>query len=187
MLALAAMGRRLTGLPLAIIGCFRPAPHAGDLAGFIRAVETAGARHLVLPPLSAGAVSDLVSDTVAATPGEMLLAEMSGAAGNPLFVTELVGALLQEGAIKIDGGRAEVVDAALPPTLRLTILRVKFDPRSRIRNLMSANLERHRDRRREPKSSASWRGVRRASLAVSANADTVMTPSRRSGWAVARL
>ena len=52
-----------------------------------------------------------------------MLAGISGAAGNPLFVTELLGALAQEGAIKAAGGWAEVAEVTLPPTLRLTILR----------------------------------------------------------------
>src|SRR6185312_9389564 len=46
-----------------------------------------------------------------------------GAAGNPLFVTELLGALAQEQMITISDGRAEVSGLTLPPTLRLTILR----------------------------------------------------------------
>ena len=51
------------------------------------------------------------------------MAGISGAAGNPLFVTELLAALAQEGAIETTGGRAEVAEMTLPPTLRLTILR----------------------------------------------------------------
>ena len=48
-----------------------------------------------------------MAETVAAEPGPGLLARVSGAAGNPLFVTELVGALVQEGAVETAGGRAE--------------------------------------------------------------------------------
>jgi len=40
-----------------------------------------------------------------------------------LFVTELLGALLEDGAIGTAGGLAEVAELTLPPTLRLTILR----------------------------------------------------------------
>ena len=123
LVTLAAMGRRLADLPVGIIGCFRPAPRAAELDGAVRALETAGARHLALSPLGTGAVRDLVSETVAAEPGPGLMAEISGAAGNPLFVTELLAALLQEGAIHVIGERAEAAEATLPPTLRLTILR----------------------------------------------------------------
>ena len=73
--------------------------------------------------LTERAVAELVAEAVAAVPGPGLLAGISGAAGNPLFVTELLGALAQEGAIETAGGRAEVAEVTLPPTLRLTILR----------------------------------------------------------------
>jgi DNA-binding CsgD family transcriptional regulator len=141
LLTLAAMSRRLTDLPAGIIGCFRPAPRAGELDGLVRALETAGARHLALQPLRARAVSDLAAETVAAEPGPGLLGEVAGAAGNPLFVTELLAALLQEGAIRIEGGRAEVTDAILPPTLRLTILRrLSFLPEDTLQVLRIASI-----------------------------------------------
>ena len=64
-----------------------------------------------------------MADTVAAAPGRRLLAGISGAAGNPLFITEMLGALAQEGMIETAAGQAEVARVTLPPTLRLTILR----------------------------------------------------------------
>ena len=64
-------------------------------------------------PLAAEAVAGLVAETVAAEQGPGLLARVSGAAGNPLFVTELVGALVQEGAVETAGdGRKRRADAA---------------------------------------------------------------------------
>jgi len=82
-----------------------------------------------------------VAQAVAAEPGPRLLAEVAGAAGNPLFVTELLGALAQEGAITTAGGRAEVAQAVLPPTLRLTILRrVSFLPEPVLQALRSASV-----------------------------------------------
>ena len=47
-----------------------------------------------------------VPETVAAKPGPALLAEMAGAGGNPLFVTELLAALAMEGAIATSDGLA---------------------------------------------------------------------------------
>ena len=123
LVTLAAMGRRVADLPVAIIGCFRPAPRTAELDGAVHALQAAGARHLTLPPLPAGAVGELVSEILSAEPGPDLLTEISGAAGNPLFVTELLAALQHEGAIQVSEGRAEVAEATLPQTLRLTILR----------------------------------------------------------------
>jgi DNA-binding CsgD family transcriptional regulator/tetratricopeptide (TPR) repeat protein len=141
LVTLAAMVRRVADLPVGIIGCFRPVPRAPELEGAVRALQAAGAQHLTLPPLGVGAVGELVSELVSAEPGPALLAEVSGAAGNPLFVTELLAALAQEGAIKITGGRAEVAEAALPPTLRLTILRrLSFLPGDTLQVLQAASI-----------------------------------------------
>ena len=123
LLTLAALSRRLESVPVALIGCLRPAPRAAALDRLCGALEAAGARLLALRPLAAPAVRDLVASQVAAEPGPGLLAQISGAAGNPLFITELLGALAQEGAVEAAGGRAEVAERTLPPTLRLTILR----------------------------------------------------------------
>ncbi len=107
----------------------------------MRALETVGARQIALPALGTEAVTDLVSEMVAAVPGPGLLAEISGAAGNPLFVTELLAALVQEGAIQVEGGRAEVAEAMLPPTMRLTILRrLSFLPEDTMQLLQVAVL-----------------------------------------------
>src|SRR5207249_6642596 len=114
---------RLDGLPLAIIGCFRPAPATAGLDRLASALEAAGGQRLSLRGLDGRAVAELVADAVGAAPGQRLLAGISGAAGNPLFVTELLGALAQEHMITISDGQAEVSDLTLPPTLRLTILR----------------------------------------------------------------
>lgn len=141
LVTLAAMGRRVADLPVGIIGCFRPVPRAAELDGAVRALQAAGARHLALPPLGAEAVGELVSEMVSAEPGPGLLAGISGAAGNPLFVTELLAALGQEGAIQVTGGRAEVAEATLPPTLRLTILRrLSFLPEDTLQVLQAASI-----------------------------------------------
>ena len=123
LLTLGALAARLDGLPAAIIGCFRPAPRMPDLERLAGALEAAGGRRLSLRELDGQAVAELVADAVGAAPGRRLLAGIAGAAGNPLFVTELIGALAQEQMITISDGQAEVSDLTLPPTLRLTILR----------------------------------------------------------------
>jgi predicted ATPase len=105
LLTVGSLARRLTDLPVGVIGCLRPSPRVADLDRLAGALEAAGARHLVLHPLTAQAVAGLVAQAVAAEPGPRLLAEVAGAAGNPLFVTELLGALVQEEAITAAGGR----------------------------------------------------------------------------------
>jgi DNA-binding CsgD family transcriptional regulator/tetratricopeptide (TPR) repeat protein len=141
LLTVGVLARRLDGLPVGVIGCLRPFPRGAELDRLAGALEAAGARHLVLYPLTGEAVTGLVAQAVAAEPGPRLLAEVAGAAGNPLFVTELLGALAQEGAIATTGGRAEVAQTVLPPTLRLTILRrVSFLPEPTLHALRSASI-----------------------------------------------
>ncbi len=139
LLTLGALSRRLGYLPVALIGCLRPSPRSADLDRLAAALDAAGARRLPLGPLADTAVRDLVTETVTAVPGPRLLAEVTGAAGNPLFVTELLGALAQEGAIQTADGQAEVTQASLPPTLRLTMLRrLSFLPEATLQVLRSA-------------------------------------------------
>ena len=142
LLTLAALSRRMPYLPVALIGCLRPSPRLPELQRLVGALEeTVGGRHLTLPALAEQAVTELVAEAVAAVPGPGLLAGISGAAGNPMFVTELLGALAQEGAIEISGGRAEVAEMTLPPTLRLTILRrLSFLPDDTLQALRAASI-----------------------------------------------
>jgi DNA-binding CsgD family transcriptional regulator len=141
LLTVGVLARRLTGLPVGVIGCLRPSPRGAELDRLADALDAAGARHLVLHSLTGEAVTGLVAQAVAAEPGPRLLAEVAGAGGNPLFITELLGALAQEEAITTVGGRAEVAETVLPPTLRLTILRrVSFLPEAALQALVSASV-----------------------------------------------
>ena len=141
LLTVAALSRRLAYLPVALIGCLRPSPRIPELDRLAGLLLDAGGRILAVRGLTERAVAELVADVVAAVPGPGLLAGISGAAGNPLFVTELLGALAQEGAIKAAGGRAEVAEVTLPPTLRLTILRrLSFLPEDTLQALRAASI-----------------------------------------------
>jgi len=81
LLTLAAVARRIAGLPVALLGCLRPVPHSGDLDRVTGVLEAAGARRVWLAPLAGAAVRDLVADAVGAEPGPGLLAETAGADG----------------------------------------------------------------------------------------------------------
>ena len=141
LLTLAALSRRLAYLPVALIGCLRPAPRIPELDRLAGLLLDAGGRILTVRGLTEQAVAELVANVVAAVPGPGLLAGISGAARNPLFVTELLGALAQEGAIKTAGGRAEAAEVILPPTLRLTILRrLSFLPGDTLQALRAASI-----------------------------------------------
>ena len=124
LLALAALARRLAHAPVALIGCLRLTPRGQDLERALSSLDRAGARTVRLGRLSDRAVVDLVTDVLATEPGRTLVAEVAGAGGNPLFVTELVAALVRDDMIETLDGRAEVSGTALPSSLRPTILRL---------------------------------------------------------------
>ena len=123
LLTLGALARRLADLPAAIIACSRPAPRVSSLERLDRSLERYEPCRITLRGLTESAVTELVAASVAAEPGPGLRAEVAGAAGNPLFVTELLGAIAQDGILRISGGQADVTEMTLPPSLRLTILR----------------------------------------------------------------
>jgi DNA-binding CsgD family transcriptional regulator len=141
LLTLSALGRRLADLPVALMVCFRHAPRGPVLQRVLDSLDGAGACRLTLRRLADSAVSGLVTETVGAKPGPALLAQVAGAAGNPLFVTELLGALLQDGSLRTAAGQADVTELTLPPTLRLTILRrLSSLPEDTLRALRPASI-----------------------------------------------
>ena len=120
---LRATARRLTHLPIAILATMRSVPRSSELEQALDAFAHDGALSITLQPLEPDHVGELVEACVGASPGRDLLSQVAGAAGNPLFITELIRALDEENAIDRAGERAELRSVSLPPTLRLTILR----------------------------------------------------------------
>ncbi|MGH8905790.1 MAG: helix-turn-helix transcriptional regulator [Egibacteraceae bacterium] len=114
LLAVRALGRRLRYTPVTLVGTFRPTPRRGDLQSLVETLTDDGGLLLRLSPLAEPAVTLLATDVLGAPPGLRLRNQLSRAGGSPLFVLELLNALR-------DGDAAE--GAALPPTLRQTILR----------------------------------------------------------------
>ena len=122
-LALDHLGRRQTHLPVVVLGTYRPSPRPADLGRVVDHLAGHGALHLLLGPLDDSAVASLVEDVAGAPPGPELLSAAAGAAGNPLFVTELVRELKAEGALRIVGGVADVEGRVVPPSFQLLVLR----------------------------------------------------------------
>ncbi len=121
--ALRALGRRLAHLPLAVLGTFRPWPRSVELERLIEDWRSVGALHLVLDGLEHAGVLELAAELLGAPVGPTLERQLAKAAGTPLFVCELVGALQEDGAIEFVDGLAELAGESLPPSLQLTILR----------------------------------------------------------------
>ncbi|WP_158566964.1 ATP-binding protein [Actinomadura craniellae] len=91
----------------------------GAAAGRLFALlEEAGATRVRLGPLGDEAVAEVIADTLGAPPDPGLLELAGQAAGNPLFLVELMRGLCDEGAVEVMPGRARLVAARLPRRAR---------------------------------------------------------------------
>jgi DNA-binding NarL/FixJ family response regulator len=122
LLTLNRLAERLAFLPVALLVTCREYPRPPELATFLEALPGSGV-DLHLEPLTGEAAGELAATLLDAPAGPALSSQLEGTGGNPLFVVELIGALRDEGAIEVLEGHADVREAGVPPTLRLTILR----------------------------------------------------------------
>jgi DNA-binding CsgD family transcriptional regulator len=124
--ALDHVARGCGSLPVAVAVGLRPAALGPAGRGFVRRAEHAGAVTLDLGPLDGGAVAALVAQVAGGRPGGRLLEHVAGAAGSPLYVRELVRALVAAGRICRVAGDAgstvELVAGVLPTSFRRLVL-----------------------------------------------------------------
>jgi len=77
-------------------------------------LERDGATRVTLAPLDQEAVAAMLTDAFGAPPDDALADLADGAAGNPMLVTELIGGLCDDNAVRVTGGRAVLESARLP-------------------------------------------------------------------------
>jgi DNA-binding CsgD family transcriptional regulator len=112
-------------VPVLVVGALRSGSAREDVVALRRQVaaeQTAG-RGLVLEleGLSTSAVTELVANLAGGTPAPGLVTLAGVAGGNPLYVTELLGALAREGALTTADAQVEVVGEYRPLALSETI------------------------------------------------------------------
>lgn len=136
-----AVARRLSHLPVAIVGTMRPLPREPQLESLLDATTREGGTVMQLDALDEAAISDLATQLLGGRPGSKLAAALAAVGGNPLFCLELCEALREEGSVQRKGEVAEIEQASLPPTLRLTILRrLSFLPKTTLEALQLASV-----------------------------------------------
>ncbi|HEY1914913.1 MAG TPA: AAA family ATPase [Streptosporangiaceae bacterium] len=114
------LARSARQAPLLLIGTMRPVPQREDLLALRRLVGEAA--RLQLAALNPSAVADLVAALAGGRPDAGLLALANGAAGNPLYLTELVAALARSSSVAItDAGAAELAKGTAPSSLSAAI------------------------------------------------------------------
>jgi DNA-binding CsgD family transcriptional regulator/tetratricopeptide (TPR) repeat protein len=106
-------------LRLLLIGTCRPAPRRAEVRELRAAVVRRGGAVVTLGPLTETDVTALVTAMLGAQPGDALRQLTAQAAGNPLYVRELVDAMVREQALEIRPATAEVSPAweRLPASL----------------------------------------------------------------------
>ena len=114
------LARSARQMPLLLVGTMRPVPQRADLLSLRR---TAGdAVRLRLTGLDKAAVAELVTSLLGAMPDEKLLRLADGAAGNPLYVIELLAALARSSGVAVTtAGTAGLVRGSAPGSLAAAI------------------------------------------------------------------
>jgi DNA-binding CsgD family transcriptional regulator/transcriptional regulator with XRE-family HTH domain len=113
--------RLVSQLPLLLAAACRPVPRRPEVAALRRAMDGPDAVVVHLGPLRANAVGELTARLAGAPAGPRLLVAADKAAGNPLYLRELVDALARDGHLLLDGGYAELTGAAMPQSLAAAI------------------------------------------------------------------
>ncbi|MGH3294480.1 MAG: ATP-binding protein, partial [Trebonia sp.] len=114
------LARTARQVPLLLLGMTRPAPQRDDLVALRRAVDNEARVQLAaLPQL---AVAELVKELAGGQPDASLLRLAAGAAGNPLYLTELLAALGRSGGIAVTpSGTAQLAAETVPDSLPAAI------------------------------------------------------------------
>ena len=114
------LARSARQMPLLLAGMMRPVPQREDVLALRRVADDEA--RLQLTGLTTAAVADLVTALAGGEPEGNLLRLADGAAGNPLYVTELIAALARSSSLTVtDTGAAELADDSAPVSLSAAI------------------------------------------------------------------
>jgi DNA-binding CsgD family transcriptional regulator len=110
------LARTARQVALLLVGMTRPAPQRDDLLALRRAVGEGN--RLQLDALPQPAVAELVGTLAGGRPDTALLQLAAGAAGNPLYLTELFAALTRSDGIAVTpSGTAQLAAGSVPDSL----------------------------------------------------------------------
>src|SRR5271168_275370 len=116
--ALRVLPPRVATLPIAWLIAFRPSPRSIRLLSALASLEDSGAERIVLGPLDETAVEQLTLEVMQAEPDDALLTFVKRVGGSPFMLTELLEGLRDEGIVRVELGRAELLDELLPRRVR---------------------------------------------------------------------
>ena len=114
------LARSARQMPLLLAGILRPVPRRDDILALRRAAGDVV--RLQLAGLPRPAVADLIATVIGGQPDSDLLQLAEGAAGNPLYLTELFGALARSSSLTItEAGTAAAAGVSVPESLSAAI------------------------------------------------------------------
>ncbi|MEU8000365.1 AAA family ATPase [Catellatospora sp. NPDC049111] len=130
------LGRGIEQEPMLLVVATRSAPRAAAVDALERSLVARGGHVIELAPLPPDEVEALAHDLLHADAGPRLSRLLGTAGGNPMYVTELLAELAEEGALAGRDGRMELVwdtderaEGWVPPPLAEVILhRLGFLP-----------------------------------------------------------
>jgi DNA-binding CsgD family transcriptional regulator len=121
--ALRALPSRLATVPIGWVIALRPgqgSPHVRSAVDFL---QGQGAAKIVLGPLDQAGVAQMAADVLGAEPDSELLRMAERPAGSPFLLVELLSGLREEGLVRVESGRAELVEWRLPHRVSQTMRR----------------------------------------------------------------
>jgi DNA-binding CsgD family transcriptional regulator len=131
------LARSAERAPLLLIGTMRPVPQRDELLAVHRAVGEEGT--ITLGQLPEPAVAELISTIVRGKPGADLLRLADGAAGNPLYLNELMDVLARATRISVNSAGVVVVAGGPVPGSLAAAIAHRLDFLSReVRTVLQA-------------------------------------------------
>ena len=112
--ALRALPSRLATVPIGWVIALRPGQGSPQVRSAVEFLEGQGAAKIALGPLDQAGVAQMAADVLGAEPDSELLKMAERPAGSPFLLVELLSGLREEGLVRVESGRAELVEWRLP-------------------------------------------------------------------------
>ena len=112
--ALRTLPTRLSGLPIAWVFALRPATGSTPVTRALDGLRRSGASTVSLGPLDAEAIHGLTREVLGGEADDHIRRLLDDTRGSPFLIVELLLGLRDEHRVRVEGGRAELVDGRVP-------------------------------------------------------------------------
>ncbi|HEX4219987.1 MAG TPA: AAA family ATPase [Acidimicrobiales bacterium] len=112
--ALRSLPSRLATVPIGWVVALRPGQGSLQVRSAVDSLEDQGATRITLGPLDQAGVAQIAADVLGAEPDGELLKMAERPAGSPFLLVELLSGLRDEGLVRVESGRAELIEWRLP-------------------------------------------------------------------------